>query len=253
MNLATNISGFSGKMIAAIILIITAVYTLLFGFILPVNDYFPGPLLILESFADLITEYGLFKGFTLTTFLVYTSFVTALFIVYIFRGFLLRKLAESSIIESFIKITGIFSVLFIVLLVNIWTHGSVYAEFIVLFLTAFIQILTLFAINIGNVPEEYIQSGQSLGKGSSIFKEIYWNSILPDASKSFTVVHSMIWIMALLYEFVGGGGGLGTIYAEITSYNDLAGLFALAIFTGIIFSAGDFIIKYLAAKIIFWE
>ena len=59
--------------------------------------------------------------------------------------------------------------------------------------------------------------------------------------------------MILLFEFIGGVEGFGSLYKSVLEFSDFAGLFALAIVIAILIWLGNLAIKVIENKLIYWK
>ncbi len=230
------------------------VYVLLFEFILPVNKILPKPSLLLESYSSLWTDYNLFGAFAITTSVIYLSIIVGYLFAASISGMLIKSFYNTPGIFNGLKIFRYFPAFFYAILFAYWFEGSIIAEFIFTFL-AVVFILGLNIFNqLGSVKPEYIESAKSLGiYESKIYSEVIWKSIQPEIFESLFRLHYYIWVLVLLFEFVGGSDGFGLIYRSLLTFQDLAALFSLAILISLLIWLGKFLIRFFQKKLIYWE
>ncbi|MCF8241850.1 MAG: hypothetical protein K9J16_10720 [Melioribacteraceae bacterium] len=234
--------------------VIIIVYVLLFEFILPINKVLPKPSLLLESFISLFSDYGLLSASAISTSAVYLS----IFVSYILFSIVAPlKISFYYKFPFFISIVGMFRffpAFFYAVIFAFWFPFSVTAEFVY----AFIAVSFMIGISLFNelpkVKPEYIDAARSLKiKETQIYSKIIWKSIQLELFSSLRQIHIYLWAIVLLYEFIGETDGFGNVYRDALSFNDLSGLFALAIITGLFIWLGDVLINYFKGKIINWE
>lgn len=253
-NYMKNFFGKNFKHQIAVFLTVVFVYILLFEFILPVNKILPKPSLLLESYSSLWFDYNLFEAFALTTSVIYLSILLGYLIISLFSGLLIRSFYDTPGIFNGLKIFRYFPAFFYAVVFAYWFEGSIIAEFVFIF----IAVVFLLGLNIfdqlKNVKSEYVDAAKSLGiSESKIHSEVIWKSIQPEIFDSLFRLHYYVWVLVLLFEFIGGSEGFGVIYRSLLTFQDLAALFALAILISLLIWLGKFLISFFQKKLIYWE
>ncbi len=230
------------------------VYVLLFEFILPVNKVLPKPTLLLESYSSLWTDYNLFSAFAVTTSVIYLSLLLGYLFIILISGPLIKSFIETPGLYNGLKIFRYFPAFFFAVLFAFWFDGSIISEFLFSFIAVVFFLGLNIIENIKSVKEEYLDSAKSLNiPNSKIYSEIIWKSIQPDVFNSIFKLHVYIWVLVLVFEFIGGRDGFGLIYRTVFAYNDLAALFALAVLISILIWFGKVLIRLFQNRLIYWE
>ncbi len=230
------------------------VYIALFEFILPINKVIPKPTLFFESLENIWNEYGLVYALTLSGSVVYLSILCAYIHLYLgvagYLKFLTRIEGSLSMLRAFIFLTP----LFFVLLFNYWFPQNILGEFVFAFIVSSFWMLHELLNESKRVKEEYILVGKNLNlTPTEILEKIYWNSAQPELFEKIKKINYSLWLLILMYEFVGNSHGVGQVYRTAYSYNDFTALYALAIVTAIIIWLGDFMIAQIKRKFIHWN
>ncbi len=230
-------------------------WIIIFEFILPVNKILPKPSIVLESFPALWRYYNLPANYLTTISSIYIS----LFLAYLLVKFLSPHLKEKdNSITVFINSLEWFSQylpgIIIGFLLIFWFPNSVYIEFVFAFATVFISIMIKFQNESDSADEEYIISAQSLGlKEKEITKKIIWKNVEPRLVEHVFSLHLYLWSLLVIFEFIKGGSGLGTIFRQALDYQDLSAIFSVFLITGITVFLGTLLLKYIRKKFVFWR
>lgn len=222
-------------------------WIILFEFIIPVNKILPKPSVVLLALPDLFRVYHLGESILSSVSAVYLSLILAWMVLWLFR----RSLFESNnaftllfaSMEWFSKfIPGII----LSLLIVYWFPHVEYMKYIFIFLIALISLIRTLRQSEEKVPGEYLDSLSSMGyKDSGIIK---WKYSEPLLLKHAIDLHLYLWSMLLVFEYIKGGYGLGSVFRTALTYNDISGLFASIFITGIIIWLGTSILKYYSYK-----
>ena len=104
------------------------------------------------------------------------------------------------------------------------------------------------------VKEEYLHSARNMGiTEMQIYKTVIWKSIQPAVTKKSLKIHSYIWMLILVFEFIGNESGFGFVYRQLLEFNDFTSIFSLSIVIALIILIGNLLINYIRSKTIFWE
>lgn len=236
------------------LLVVIFVYVVLFEFVLEVNKFLPKPSLLLESFPALIKDYDLLNAAGLTTTVIYASLILGYILIHFIAGGLIKIFIEYPGLFNGLRIFRNFPAFFYAVLFAFWFGDSLIAEFFFGFTAVlFLVGLSVFE-NLKTVKEEYVLVARNLDlPQSKIYKNVIWKSIQPKVFNSLKRTHFYMWVLILIYEFIGGRNGFGGIYNLALSYNDLAALFAMAILISVLIWLGKIIIKYSKNRIAGWE
>ena len=229
-------------------------YIILFEFVIPANKYFPKPSIIFDSFSDLFSDYNLISNLFLTTLIVLFALFFSYLIIYFLRGQVI------TFIEHFSNIIEILNVLryipvFFVPIVLIFIFG---ANFITELIFVFLIAIIFFFYNMSNLQKKvsraYIDSAKSLGvEQLKIYKDVYWKCMEPALTKSIRKLNIYLWSAALLFEYIAGFFGLGSVYFQGFMYKDISAVFALTIIVFLLIAVVDWLIYLIETRTIFWS
>ena len=226
-----------------------------FEFILPVNDILPKPSVVLLSFGALWSDYHLPMNYIATFSTVYLSLIAAYFALHFSSGlFAKENHLITTLISSFhsfsLYVPGIILGLFLIY----WFPHSAYIGFVFIFLTAFFSMLIKYQSEIPKVDNAYIAAAESMGAGEKIINSrIIWKSVQPALAKHILELHLYAWSVLLMFEYIKGGYGLGTIIRLSLEFRDLSALFTTAIIIGVTIFIGTLVIKYSEKKFLHWS
>ncbi|MCL5028839.1 MAG: ABC transporter permease subunit [Bacteroidetes bacterium] len=230
-------------------------WIILFEFILPVNNILPKPSVVLLSFSALWNDYKLPVNFLSTVGAIYISLALAYIIVWSIKIYLIKS---NHFISDFLLSLHWFSNFIPWIILGIfliyWLPSSEYIKYIFVFLISFFFIIVHLKQELRNVKKEYIESAISLGADEkTISKKIIWKSIQPQLFNHLITLHFQLWSLAIIFEFISGGYGLGNIYRRALEYKDISAIFTITIITGITIFLGSQLIKYLKNKFYHWS
>lgn len=228
-------------------------WVVLFEFILPVNNIFPKPSIVFETFPDLWDEYNLPLNFISTISAVYVSLILAYFFVWFLSSFLIKK---DAFLYNFILslewfgeyIPGIILGIFLIY----WFPDSIFIEYIFAFLVSFFSI-SIF-INKEYKESHYTDSAKSFGLSEKIITEkVAFKLLQPKIFNHLLELHFYLWTLILIFEYIKNQFGIGVIYRKALEFDDLSALFSNSIITGITIYAGYSLIKFFKNKFFSWS
>lgn len=235
-------------------LIPVIIYAVLFDFLFPLNKVLPGFVLIFESIGALFTTYQLPFNLFYTASGIYVSILAAYLIIYLTAGNIIEVFKNNKDTLKSISILQYIPLPGIIIIFIFWFPASNLAEYIFSISYSLIFLCKIVLLNIKTVRKEYIISAQSLRISTSqIYSKIYWKSVQPAVFKSLSSLHTSLWTIMIFYEFIKGDLGIGYIYRLALEYNDVSILLTLSLIIGLVVFTGNFVIKILYRKIIFWE
>jgi ABC-type nitrate/sulfonate/bicarbonate transport system permease component len=230
------------------------VWIVLFEFVLSPNQMLPKPSVVILSFGSLITDYGLFRNLLSTLSVLYFSFITACLAVWIFRSHLI----QNNFIRYFAFLPGwlsrfVPSVLIMLFLV-FWLKGSEYIKYLLLFLTGFTLLINKLEHEIKNSRSEFSDAAASLGADNDFLsRNIIWKSIEPSIAGYLPGVHIYLWSVLLVFEFIDGERGMGSILYKALLYRDLSSLFSSTIIIAFIILSGEIVLNLMKNKFFSWS
>lgn len=247
-----SLSRFKNKFAFSIALLF--VYVALFEFILPVNKVLPKPSVLLESFITIWQDYNLVQALAITSTAVYLSIGIGFAIFSLLSTFVIKLALEYRESLETLKIFRFFPAFFFAIIFVYWFKDSFIAEIFFGLLTFLIFISNDCINAVKKVKQEYLLIGNNLElTDNQIYSKIVWKSLLPSLTKSLLRLHYYMWIIVMIYEFIGGISGFGGVYKLALNYSDFTALFTIAIVISVLILIGDFIIKYITNKLVFWD
>ncbi|MBU0475861.1 MAG: ABC transporter permease subunit [Bacteroidetes bacterium] len=237
-----------------ITILLILIYLIIFEFSWVTQSVFPKPSMLIESFLSLISDYNLANAFFLTTAIIFPAILIVMVMLEIFiKTFLTLAIKYSGII-NIASPFKYFSFFFFALLFNSLFQQSLFGEFI--FIVLFILGKLFVALSEANnvIVEEYVEAAKSLGlsKGN-IFSKIIWKSIKPNIYSKLIGLHTEVWIVIIIYEFIGSVNGIGSIYRLAYDYKDIFAIISLGIFISIVILTVNAILKFIISKLVFWK
>lgn len=245
-----NKSTVQNKPTLVYVLVYFILWVVLFEFILPVNNILPKPSIVWQSFSALWEDYNLPVNYLDTISSIYLSITAGYFIVHFLSpAFLNKKNFFTYFVHSLNWFSGFLPGIVIGMLIIFWFPESNYIEFVFVFFTAVSSFIIFLHNAVKNVPREYTDAAKSLGVSEiKINRQVVWNSMRADMFDHIIDLHLYIWPMAIAFEFIKGGYGLGNIFRLALEYRDLSALFSNFLIVGITIYLGIVIIKHFKNK-----
>lgn len=250
-----NISNkYNTQKVLAVLAVFIFVYVVLFEFILPLNKILPKPSLFLESFIALWSDYSLLEHFLVSFSAVYLSIIGGYLIISAAAGFIIKLNFDFPGFFDGLRIFRYFPAFFFALLFAFWFNGSITGEFIFLLIGSSVYLGITLNNQLKLTKLEFLFFALSLGvHKNKIYSDILRKSHEPAIVKALPKMHIYLWILVMIFEFVGAKWGFGSIYRLILYYNDFSALFALAIVISLIIWIGNSAITSMSKKIVRWE
>lgn len=236
------------------ILTLLFVYIILFEFILPVNKILPKPSILLETIPVLFKDYGVLKAVAVTTSAVYICMIIGYLLVEWFAGAIFRFYKTVPQVLSVMKVFIYIPLFVYAVLFAFWFPESILAEFLFLFILT-MSFMKIKVMLLGKkVSEEYVLSSASLGLSEKEYgKKVVWKFVQPGFFRSLKNLHLNLWLFALVYEYIGGSFGLGSVFNTALHFNDFSGVVILSLMAAILIWVGELIIRFFEKRIIHWE
>jgi len=226
------------------------IYIVIFEFVLIPIKFIPKPSILFDSFISLWDSYNLAALLFSTTSIIYLSLVIGYFLISISSKYLLKIVYEFPGMMNLSVPFKYFSIFFFALLFNLWFSNSLTAEFFFAILVVISFLLSVLNKSSKKTKEEYILTAKSLGlNNNEIYGKVIWKEIEPTIFGGLTALHVSLWMIILIYEFVGKTDGIGSLYYSAYFYNDIGAVVALGILTSLLILIGNMIIKFLHRKL----
>lgn len=230
------------------------VYVMLFEFILPVNKVLPKPSLLIESFISCWSDYNLLTALAITTTIIYLSLMIGYFLMALFAKNFFHYFVYFKDLTETLKVYRYIPSIFAPIIFIYWFNNSIIAEFLFGFITVIFFLKLALLNEVKNIKEEYYLAAKNLGlSNKEVYRKVIYKSIQPSLFSSIDKIHYYLWIIILIYEFIGGGNGFGRVYYKILAFNDFTALFAVTIIISFLIWLGSLSIKFIHEKYFFWE
>lgn len=252
--LTQNLSERKASKQLSIVAVLILIYIVLFEFVFIPVRFIPKPSILFESFISLWNSYNLSAQLFSTTSIIYISLLLGSLLVTFLAKYLLKIIYQYAGILNLSTPFKYFTAFFFAVLFNLWFGGSFIAEFIfaILFVLAFM--MSSLITESGKVKEEYVLAARSLGLNKDeIYSRVIWKELQPRIFDGLLKLHVNLWMIVLIYEFIGQTEGVGALYFSAYQYNDIGAIFALGILISLLILIGNILIKYLNNKLFFWE
>lgn len=236
------------------LIVLIFVYTALFEFILPVNKVLPKPSLLLEASISVWTDYHLLQALAITSTVIYISLLIGYFITVLKSSFIIRASYEFPGSIETLKLFRYFPPFFIAILFVFWFEDSIYAEFLFALIAVTFMLSNKLYSEAKNVKQEYLLVSKNLGiPQSKIYSKVVWKAVEPEVFRSLLNVHYFLWVIIMIYEFIGNIGGFGGVYRSALLFNDYSAFISVAILISIIIWLGNYVITLIYDKYFSWK
>ncbi len=230
------------------------IYVILFEFILPVNQILPRPTLLWDSFFALWSDYNLLPYMAVTTTVVYLTLIAGYIFVDLLSNIFTNLFLKYPAIMIFPALFKYFPAFVFTVISYFWFSESLSGEFIFAIFISLFFILNILNKEIHSVPQHYIESGVSLGlKKKDLYKKLIWKYSQAEIFIQLKRLHYYLWSFVLLFEFIGGSGGIGSIFHLTVKYDDLSAVILLGFIVYLLIWIGDLIIDIIRKRFIFWQ
>jgi len=237
-----------------LILFFLLIWVVLFQFVFVQNNFLPKPLIVYNSFSDLVNIYQLPSNFFFSVGAIAFSLLISVILLYFLRYYLLTRNFISEILLSIYKLKYFIPVILIGIFFIFWFPHSIYAEYIFLTISSFIYLSGLMIKAKEGLENEYVIAAKSLGiNNRKIYAEIEFKQLLPLLKDSFTTLHLNLWGLLIAYEYIQHTWGLGTIINNSIQYRDLSTLFSISLLICLTIISGNYILKFIFNRFIHWE
>ncbi len=230
------------------------VYVVIFQFILPVNKFLPKPSLFAESFLYIWKDYQLLIAISYTASLIYSLLILSYLFVFLVRGILIRFAIEYRQTILTLRLFRYVPLFMLLILFSYWFPASILAEYI------FVVVLVIFYFadkifsEVKHVKPEYVLVAKNLdvSKGE-IYREVYWKEFQPGLFDVINHLQFYLWLVVLVYEFVGDAHGLGVVVRNALAFNDYTALLYFLLITTLVMWCFAAILNAIEKKLVFWN
>ena len=230
------------------------VWILLFELILPANNVFPKPSIVIQSFPDLIKNYDLGWNYLSTFTSVYFPLVIGYYLVRILFPFFRNLKFLSDIVSSLEWFSKLIPGIILAFIFVYWFPRSEITKYVFSFLITFSS-LSYYSVKMSKkIGDKYSLAMESFGVGKNfISKNVVWKAIQPDVMKLIISKNVYFWASIVVFEYFNLGFGIGTIFRKILEFKDLSALVMMFI----VIEATLFIttesLKLIKQKFYYWK
>lgn len=237
-----------------LILSFLLIWIVLFQFVFVQNNFLPEPLIVYNSFSDLVNIYQLPSNFFFSVGAIAFSLLMPVILLYFLRYYLLTQNFISEILLSIYKLKFFIPAILVGIFLIFWFPRSIYTEYIFLTVLSFIYLSKLVIKAKESLGNEYVVAATSLGiNGKKIHAVIRFKQFLPLLEDSFIILHLKLWGLLIAYEYIQHTWGLGTIINNSIQYRDLSTLFSVFILICITIITGNYLLKFIFNRFVHWE
>ena len=98
-----------------------------------------------------------------------------------------------------------------------------------------------------------MDSARSLNISDDKKNSIIWKSIQPGLFSSLNASHFTLWTILIIYEYVNGTNGIGSIFRLSIKYNDFSIVVLLVAIISITLWLSTLLLNIIKKKFFFWE
>ncbi len=230
------------------------VYVVILQFIIPANKFLPKPSLFAESFLYIWKDYQLPAAIGYTASLIYSSLILSYLLVFLLRGMLIQFLVEFHHVILTSRLFRYVPLFILLILFSCWFPASIIAEFVFIMLLIISHFLSEMLSGIKYVNKDYVIVAKNLGiSKNKIYREVYWKELQPVLFNIVNRLQHFLWMVALVYEFVGDAHGLGTAIRNAFTFNDYTALLYFILFATLVIWFFAAIVNVIEKKLIFWN
>ncbi len=234
-------------------LTVITVYLLLFEFILSVPNFFPAPSLILDSLFYLSEKFNIFASLAILWGVIFAGMLIAMTLVYLLRKFFLPFADRFPNFFVPFRIFLFFTPLGLLLFWNIFFTESWLIDFLFVLVVSISILLFEISKAMSSRNVAYELAAKGLGKpNDEVYSKVVWKAILPELKNSISPLHIKLWSYLLISQFISGFS-LGGLFRELFKYQDVAGIYALALVIWVAIHLNEVFWYYVSNKIIFYE
>lgn len=231
-------------------LIIISILIVLFEFILPSNNYFPKPSVVIQSYPSLFNDYNLLINFSSTFGIVYLSLMIGIILSKVLSVLLLEKKCVNSLVKKRNKCFWFILLAPLLILPLIWFPDFYLFKMIYALLISTIAFTIKRIIEMEKIDKNYISSIRSLGLPINIIRNKIMTKLVEPAVIAYARDYQFIlWLLVLIYEVLIQREGIGIMIKRIVEYRDLSGAIAILFILGFIIILTNIILSKLNEKL----
>jgi NitT/TauT family transport system permease protein len=213
-------------------------------------QFLPSPLDVLNALRELFLEAGFTFDILISIYRVWMAFALAALMA-IPLGILMSSFRiVGSVTEPVVDFIRYLPVPALVPLTIIWFGIGELSKIVLLWMGTFFQLVLLIADDARRVPREYVETGRTLGAGSSqIMRDILVPAMLPSMVDNLRITLGWCWTYLVIAEIVAANSGIGYVIWAAKRYVQTDKVFAGILAIGIIGLATDQAIRALHRRL----
>jgi NitT/TauT family transport system permease protein len=206
-------------------------------------QFLPSPRAVLEAWAGLFqNDYHLDIGISIGR--VWVAFGAAALIAIPLGMLMSSYRAVGAFSEPLIDFIRYLPVPALVPLTLIWLGIGEGSKIALLWIGTFFQLVLLIADDARRVPQEFIETGRTLGAGDwALMKDVLFRAMLPNMVDSLRITLGWCWTYLLIAEIVASNSGIGYELWTARRYGKTPEVFAGILTIGIIGLVSDQLIR----------
>jgi len=217
-------------------------------------EFLPTPLSVLMAFVRLFVERDFSTDILISIGRVWFAFFLSV-IIAIPLGLLMSTYrAVGAVLEPFVDFVRYLPVPALVPLLVIWFGVGETSKIAVLWMGTFFQLILLIADDTKRVPEEFIETGETLGASKG---EIMWHIIipasLPNMVDNLRITLGWCWTYLIVAEIVAANSGIGHVIWSLRRFVKTPEVMAGIIAIGIIGLLTDQAFRYLHGRLFAYQ
>ncbi len=253
MNTKTYFQNNNSAIVISFLAVVSFVYIILFEFILPANGILPKPSILIESVASLYKHYDFLAAYAFTTSIIYFAMFAGYYLIKIFRNLILYFTEDFANIINLLVINKYFLTISTVFIFYFWFGNVFYGELILAIFLVVGNLKIQYFEDFYKVKKEYLDAARSLKISDDKKNSIIWKSIQPGLFTSLNSSHFSLWTILIIYEYVNGTNGIGSIFRLSIKYNDFSIVVLLVIIISITLWLSILLLNIIKKKFFFWE
>jgi NitT/TauT family transport system permease protein len=217
--------------------------------------FIPEPDKVLFSFISLFSS----SSFILNHFLPSVLRVTGAFFLSVIIAFPIGIISGqiswlSNLVEPIFGFTRYLPIAALVPLCILWFGIGTEQKIAVIILGVVFQLVLLFAYDSASVPEEFIESGRTLGLSRwAIIRRIVIPCSMPSVWDHMRISAGWAWSYLVLAELVAGNNGLGYFIIQSQRFLETDRVFAGILFVGVLGALTDTFFRFTASRFFEWK
>jgi NitT/TauT family transport system permease protein len=223
--------------------VVLGAWWLVTGLGLVQRQFLPSPHAVLEAWAGLFqNDYHLDIGISIGR--VWIAFGAAALIAIPLGMLMSSYRAVGAFSEPLIDFIRYLPVPALVPLTLIWLGIGEASKVALLWIGTFFQLVLLIADDARRVPQEFIETGRTLGAGDwALMKDVLFRAMLPNMVDSLRITLGWCWTYLLIAEIVASNSGIGYELWTARRYGKTPEVFAGILTIGIIGLVSDQLVR----------